>query len=82
MAHAVMAPCRRLTQNDLASCSLLRISTSTIRLAAQFQLHDQGSTVTRRRSGEGQELAAYSVLILQVLLLLLLLLLRALLLRA
>ena len=74
MAHAGMAPCRRLTQTDLASCSLLRIST-TIRPAAQSQLHgnDQGSTVTRRRSGEGQELAAYSVLILQVLLLLLLL---------
>ena len=56
MAHAGMAPCRRLTQTDLASCSLLRIST-TIRPAAQSQLHgnDQGSTVTRRRSGEGQE---------------------------
>ena len=46
MAHAGMAPCRRLTQTDLASCSLLRIST-TIRPAAQSQLHgiDQGSTV-------------------------------------
>ena len=50
----------------------------------QSQLHgnDQGLTMTRRRYGEGQELVAYSVLILQVLLLLLLLLLRALLLRA
>ena len=57
MAHAGMAPCRRLTQTDLACCSLLRISTTTIRLAAQSQLHGngQGSTVTRRRSGEGQE---------------------------
>ena len=38
MAHAGMASCRRLTQTDLASCSLLRIST-TIRPAAQSQLH-------------------------------------------
>ena len=80
MAHAGMAPCRRLTQAGFTSCSLLRIST-TITPAAQPLLHgnDQGSTVTRTtvtrgRSGEGQELAAHSVLILQVLLLLLLLL--------
>ena len=86
MAHAGMAQCRRLTKADLTSCSVLRISTTT-RPAAQSLFHgnDQGSTVTtptvtKRRTGEGQELAAYSALILQVLLLLLLL--RALLLRA
>ena len=54
-----MAPCRRLTQIDVASCSrLLRIPTTTTRPAAvQSQLHvnDQGSTVTRRRGVEGQE---------------------------
>ena len=57
MAHAGMAPCRRLTQTDLASCSLLRISTTTIRPAAQSQPHgsDQGESVTRRRGGEGPE---------------------------
>ena len=45
-----------LDANRLASCRL-RISTATIRPAAQSQLHgnDEGSTVTRRRSGEGQE---------------------------
>ena len=84
MAHAGMVPYQRLTQTDLTSCSLLCISTTTIKPAAQSQLHgnDEGSTTTRRRSGEGQELATYSVLILQVLLLLMLLVLRALLLRA
>ena len=56
MAHAGVAPCQRMTQTDLASFSL-RISTTTVRPAAQSQLHRnyQGSTVTRRRSGEGQE---------------------------
>ena len=57
-AHAGMAPCRRLTQTDLSSCSrLLCISRTIIRPAVQSQLHGngQGSTVTRRRSGEGQE---------------------------
>ena len=83
MAHAGMAACRRLTQTDLASCSLFRISTTTSRPAAHSQLqNDQGSTVTRRRSGEGQELAAYSVPMLHVLLLQLLLLLMRALLRA
>ena len=38
MANAGMAPCRRLTQTDLASCSLLRIFT-TIRPEAQSPLH-------------------------------------------
>ena len=33
VAHAGMAPCRRLTQTGLASYSLLRISTATIRPA-------------------------------------------------
>ena len=57
-AHCVVAPCRRLTQTDLASFSfLLRISTTTIRPAANSQLHRnaKGSTVNtvsrRRRSG-------------------------------
>ena len=58
MAHVGMASYRRLTQTDLTSCSLLSISTTTIRPAAQSQLHgnDQGSTATRRRSSEGQSL--------------------------
>ena len=50
MAHAGMAPCRRLTQTDLASCSpLLRISTTTIRPAVQSQLHrnDRGLNVNK-----------------------------------
>ena len=58
MAHAGMASCRRLTQTHLAFCTLLlRIPTTTIRPAVQSQLHgnDQGSTVTRRRNGEGYE---------------------------
>ena len=57
MAHAGMAPCRRLTKTDLVSCSLRRISSATIRPAAQSQLqgNDQGSSMTRRRNGEGQE---------------------------
>ena len=60
MAHTDMAPCQRLTTTDLASCSLLVpcvSATTTIRPAAQSKLHgnDQGSTVTRRCSGEGQE---------------------------
>ena len=58
MAHPCWhGPMSTLDANRLGtSCSLLRIST-TIRPTAQSQLHgnDQGSTVTRRRSGEGQE---------------------------
>ena len=50
VAHAGMAPCRRLTQTDLASCSLLRISTAIIRPAAQSQLPRKRSRFNRDKA--------------------------------
>ena len=50
IAHAGMAPCRRLTQTDLASCSLLRISTAIIRPAAQSQLPRKRSRFNRDKA--------------------------------
>ena len=52
------SPADMAQQSGLASCSLLlRISSTTTRPPVQSYLHgnDQGSSVTRRRSGDGQE---------------------------